>query len=126
MLSLFDRMEKNFMQDFGFGLPDFKADIVDKGDKFVLEAELPGFDKKDININVDDNRLTITAEHSESKEESKDNYIRKERRYGSFARSFDVSNIKTEDIKADYKNGMLVLDLPKKDGGQDSRKIDIG
>lgn len=126
MLSLFDRMEKNFMQDFGFGLPDFKADIVDKGDKFVLEAELPGFDKKDININVDDNRLTITAEHSESKEESKDNYIRKERRYGSFTRSFDVSNIKTEDIKADYKNGMLVLDLPKKDSGPDSRKIDIG
>ena len=126
MLSLFDRMEKNFMQDFGFGLPDFKADIVDKGDKFVLEAELPGFDKKDININVDDNRLTITAEHSESKEESKDNYIRKERRYGSFTRSFDVSIIKTEDIKADYKNGMLVLDLPKKDSGPDSRKIDIG
>lgn len=126
MLSLFDRMEKNFMQDFGLELPDFKADIVDKGDKFVLEAELPGFDKKDININVDDNRLTITAEHSESKEESKDNYIRKERRYGSFTRSFDVSNIRTEDIKADYKNGMLVLDLPKKDSGPDSRKIDIG
>ena len=114
------------MQNFGFELPDFKADIVDKGDKYVLEAELPGFDKKDININVDDNRLTITAEHSESKEESKDNYIRKERRYGSFTRSFDVSNIKTEDIKADYKNGMLVLDLPKKDSGPDSRKIDIG
>ena len=126
MLSLFDRMEKNFMQNFGFEMPDFKADIEDKGYKFLLEAELPGSDEKDIKISVDDNRLTITAEHSESKEESKDNYIRKERRYGSFARSFDVSNIKTEDIKADYKNGMLVLDLPKKDGGQDSRKIDIG
>lgn len=126
MLSLFDRMEKNFMQDLGFGLPDFRADIVDKGDKFVLEAELPGFDKKDINISVDDNRLTITAEHSESKEESKDNYIRKERRYGSFTRSFDVSDIKTEDIKADYGNGVLTLDLPKKDSSPDSRKIDIG
>ncbi|MDI9475321.1 MAG: Hsp20/alpha crystallin family protein [Candidatus Alkaliphilus sp. MAG34] len=126
MLSLFDRMEKNFMQDLGFGLPDFRTDIVDKGDKFVLEAELPGFDKKDINISVDDNRLTITAEHSESKEESKDNYIRKERRYGSFARSFDVSNIKTEDIKADYENGVLTLNLPKKDSSPDSRKIDIG
>ena len=122
MLSLFDRMEKNFMQDLGFGLPDFRTDIVDKGDKFVLEAELPGFDKKDINISVDDNRLTITAEHSESKEESKDNYIRKERRYGSFARSFDVSNIKTEDIKADYENGVLTLNLPKKDSSPDSRK----
>ena len=126
MLSLFDRMEKNFMQNFGVELPDFKIDIIDKGDKFVLEAELPGFDKKDISINVDDNRLIIEAEHSESKEESKDNYIHKERRYGSFTRHFDVSNVRTEDIKADYKNGMLVLDLPKKDSGPDSRKIDIG
>lgn len=125
MLSLFDRMEKNFMQDLGFELPDFKADIVDKGDRFILEAELPGFDKKDININVDGNRLTIQAEHSESKEESKDNYVRKERRYGSFTRSFDASDIKTEDIKADYKDGVLTLELPKKDDSSGSRKIDI-
>ncbi len=126
MMSLFDRVEKNFMQNFGIELPDFKTDIVDKGDKFVLEAELPGFDKGDIDIHVDDDRLTITAEHSESKEESKDDYIRKERKYGSFARSFDVSNIETEKIKADYKNGVLTLVLPKKDDKSDGRRIDIG
>lgn len=125
MISIFDRMEKNLMQNLGFQLSDFKTDIIDEGDKFVLEAELPGFDKGDININVDGNRLTITAEHSESDEESKDNYIRKERRYGSFTRSFDVSNIETEKIKADYKNGVLTLDLPKKDDKPSGRRIDI-
>ncbi len=125
MMSIFDRMEKNLMQNLGFQLSDFKTDIIDEGDKFVLEAELPGFDKGDININVDGNRLTITAEHSESEEESKDNYIRKERRYGSFTRSFDVSNIETEKIKADYKNGVLTLNLPKKDSKPSGRRIDI-
>ncbi len=125
MISIFDRMEKNLMQNLGFQLSDFKTDIIDEGDKFVLEAELPGFDKGDININVDGNRLTITAEHSVSEEESKDNYIRKERKYGSFTRSFDVSDIETEKIEADYKNGVLTLNLPKKDSKPSGRRIDI-
>ena len=84
-----------------------------------------GFDKGDININVDGNRLTIIAEHSVSEEESKDNYIRKERKYGSFTRSFDVSDIETEKIEADYKNGVLTLNLPKKDSKPSGRRIDI-
>lgn len=69
--------------------------------------------------------LTITASHSEKKGENKDNYIRRERRYGSFTRSFNVSNVKTEEIKADYKNGVLILDLLKKNNNQNIRKIDI-
>lgn len=86
---------------------------------------MPAFDKEDININIDGNKLTITAKHNVEKEENKDNYICRERRYGSFTRSFDVSNIKTEEIKADYKNGVLTLDLPKKNNNPTSRKIDI-
>jgi len=125
IFSFFDEMERNFLHNFGGQLPAFKTDIVDKGDRFILEADLPGFDKEDINIHVDDNRLTITAQHKVSKEENKDNYIRRERRYGSYVRSFDVSNIKTEEIKADYKNGVLTLDLPKKNNNQNTRKIDI-
>lgn len=124
--SFFDEMERNFMQNFGAQLPAFKADIVDRGDRFVLEADMPGFDKEDINIDVDNNKLTITAKHNVNKEENKENYVRRERRYGSFTRSFDVSNVKTEEIKADYKNGVLTLNLPKKDGNNPgSRKIDI-
>lgn len=125
IFSIFNEMEKNLMQNFESHLPAFSTDIVDKGDRFVLEADLPGFNKEDINIHVDDNRLTISAQHKVSKEENKDNYIRKERRYGSFTRSFDVSNIKTDQIKADYKNGVLTIDLPKKENTQNIRKIDI-
>lgn len=54
IFSFFDEMEKNFMKNFGDQLPAFKTDIVDKGDKFVLEAEMPGFDKEDINIHLED------------------------------------------------------------------------
>jgi len=126
IFSLYDEMEKNFMKNFGSQLPAFKTDIVDKGDRYVLEADMPGFNKEDIDIHVDDNKLTITAKHNVNKEENKDNYIRRERRYGSFTRSFDVSNVKTEEIKADYKNGVLILNLPKKDNNNpSSRKIDI-
>lgn len=125
VLSLFDEMERNLFRNFGDKLPAFKTDIIDKGDRFILEADIPGFNKEDINIQVEDNRLTIFAQQNINKEENRDNYIRKERRYGSFARSFDVSNIKTEDITADYKNGVLTLVLPKKNNTQNTRKIDI-
>lgn len=126
IFDFFNEMERNFMQNFGRELPAFKTDIVDKGDRYVLEADLPGFNKEDIDIDVEDNRLTITAKHSVNTEENKDNYIRRERRYGSFTRSFDVSNIKTDEITAEYKNGVLVLNLPKKNGNNSKgRKINI-
>ena len=126
IFSFFSEMEKNFMQNFGGQLSSFKTDIVDKGDKFILEADIPGANKEDINIHVEDNKLTITAKNNVSKETNKDDYIRRERRYGSVQRSFDVSNIKVEKIKADYKNGVLTLDLPKKDEDAPKiKKIDI-
>ncbi|MCG8539115.1 MAG: Hsp20/alpha crystallin family protein [Clostridia bacterium] len=126
IFSFFSEMEKNFMQNFGGQLSSFKTDIVDKGDKFILEADIPGANKEDINIHVEDNKLTITAKHNVGKETNKDDYIRRERRYGSVQRSFDVSNIKVEKIKADYKNGVLTLDLPKKDEDAPKiKKIDI-
>ncbi len=123
--SFFDELERNFMRTFGSPMPAFKTDIVDKGDKYILEADIPGFNKEDIEIAVYDNTLTITAKHDAKKEENNENYIRRERRYGSYTRSFDVSNIKTEEIKADYKNGVLTLELPKKEGRPNARKIDI-
>jgi len=126
IFSLYDEIERNFLQNFEGQLPSFKTDIVDNGDRYILEADIPGFDKEDIEIHVDDNRLTITAKQKVAKEENKDNYIRRERRYGSFTRSFDVSNIKTEEIKADYKNGVLTLDLPKKENASSkARRINI-
>jgi HSP20 family protein len=76
-----DSMEKNFFGDMASDFPQFRTDILDKGDKYVLEAELPGFSKEDISIDIRDDRLIISAEHNDSSEDKKENYVRKERRY---------------------------------------------
>ena len=123
----FEDFERNFFHN-DFGLTEFKMDIKDEGNAFVLEADLPGFNKDDIHVDVDGNYLTISAErHNESEKKDKHgNYIRQERSYGSYSRSFDVSNVKTDDIKVAYKDGVLRLNLPKKDGTlPGSRRLEI-
>ena len=101
---------------WGEGEKAFKTDIKDEGDHYLLEAELPGFEKENIKVSVEDGYMTITAERNSDSEEKKDNgYIRRERRYGCFSRSFDVTSVNTDQISAEYKNGVLALTLPKKD-----------
>ncbi len=97
-------------------IAEFKTDISDEGDHYVLEADLPGFDKKDIKLDISDNTLTINAErHSEHEEkDKKQKYIHVERSYGKYSRQFDVSSVDTDAIKAKYDNGVLKLTLPKK------------
>ena len=111
---MFDELEKKF---FGSSdIAEFKTDIRDEGDHYLLEADLPGFKKEDIHIDLDDNALTIRAErHSNyEQQDKKGNYVRCERSYGSYSRSFDVSGIRTEGITASYDSGVLDLKLPKK------------
>ena len=93
----------------------FKTDIRDTGDAYVLEADLPGMKKEDIHIDVDGDRLSISAQRSSGREEKDQdgNYIRCERSYGSFSRSFDISGVRSEDITAAYENGVLTLTMPK-------------
>lgn len=95
----------------------FKTDIKEEDGKYVLEADLPGFSKDDIKLDVDNEILTISAQrHSEHEDKDKaGNYIRCERSYGSYSRSFDVSTIDSEKITASYDNGVLTLDMPKKE-----------
>ena len=111
----FDNFQRKFFSDSGANLPAFRTDIRDAGDRFVLESELPGSKKEDIHLDLKDGILTIHAEHQESDEEknSKGEYIRRERRYGSFSRSFDVTGIDENGITASYKDGILELNLPK-------------
>ena len=93
----------------------FRTDIRDAGDHFLLECELPGFRKEDIHLELKDGILTIAAQHDESEEERsrKGRYIRRERQYGVFSRSFDVSGIDENGISAAYRDGILELTLPK-------------
>ena len=113
VFDLFDNFERSFFGDNSAST--FRTDIRDEGDKFVLEAELPGFKKEDTKLDLKDGILTVSAQHSESSEEKdkKGSYIRRERRYGSFARKFDVSGIQEDGITAAYNNGVLSLTLPK-------------
>ena len=114
IFDLFGNFERSFFGSDS-NLSTFRTDIRDEGDRFVLEAELPGFKKEDIKLDLKDGILTVSAQHSESSEEKdrKGSYIRRERRYGSFARKFDVSGIREDGITAAYNNGVLELTLPK-------------
>ena len=109
----FEELER---QMFSNPVSNFRADVLTKGDSFVIEAELPGFKKEDINLDIEDDILTIkaTRQNEESDEDSKRKFIRRERFYGSYTRSFDVSNIDTSAITAEYNDGILTLVLPKK------------
>ena len=94
----------------------FRTDITEKDGNYVLEAELPGFKKEDISIDLDKDCLTITASRSsESDEDDKErNFVRRERFYGSYSRSFNVSGIDTDGITAAYNDGILSVSMPKK------------
>lgn len=124
----FDNFARDFFRQSNTTLPAFRTDIRDAGDSYVLEAELPGFQKEDINLDLKDGILTITATHDESKEQKDDkgSYIRRERRFGSFQRAFDVTGIDETGITAAYENGILALTLPKaKPVEPETRKIAI-
>lgn len=110
----FDNMEKEFLTNFKSGEMQFRTDIIDQGGSFQLRAELPGFSKEEITISAENELLTITAQHKEESEEKKENYIRRERRTGTYSRQFDVSSIEAKEITANYENGVLLLNLPKK------------
>ena len=112
--NMWDNLEKSFFQN-AMSVNHFRTDIVDEGGQYVIHAELPGFAREDIKIDIDKGTLTISASHKEETEDKKDNYVRRERRYGSFSRSFDMSEINTESISAKYENGILSLTLPKKE-----------
>ena len=114
--------EKRFFEDpfTGFfesgDIAEFKTDISDQGDSYLLEADLPGFDKKDIHLDVSGDVLTINAQRHSNHEDKdeKGNYVRLERSYGQYSRQFDVSGVDVKGIHAKYQDGVLKLTMPKK------------
>lgn len=92
----------------------FRTDVSDTGDSYKLEAELPGFNKEDIKIDIENDCLTISAERKLENKDEKANFVKRERFYGSFSRSFDVSGVNVEGIEAAYSDGILTLTMPKK------------
>ena len=104
--NFFNKKEKNFM----------KTDIKEKKDKYIIEMDLPGFEKENIKLELNNGYLTITGKQENNIDEEEEKYVHKERFYGECTRSFFVGdNIKEEDIDAEFKNGMLKIDIPKKE-----------
>lgn len=108
---MFNDNERGFDYDH-----DWKpmANVTEKEDRFELELAVPGMNKKDFNISIEKNMLTISAERKEEKKEEEKNFTRREFVYGSFSRSFTLpETVDREKIDAEYKDGILRLNLPK-------------
>ncbi|WP_069649271.1 Hsp20/alpha crystallin family protein [Caloranaerobacter ferrireducens] len=126
---------KNFFDDdFFLSSPDFfntsglsmRADIRETDKEYIIEADMPGFSKDQIDITVNNGYITIKANRKDIINEEKEGYIRRERRYGTLQRTFRLQNVKEDEIKAKYENGVLKITLPKiKEGKDGIRKIDI-
>ena len=133
-MALFPRLMPNYLDgvfdDFftparGDEMSKMRCDIYEKDGIYTMEMDIPGFNREDVKIEVDDNDyLTITAEKStENNEEDNDkNYVRKERSYGKYQRSFYVGDIDKENIDASFENGILKVTMPKKEEEKSSKK----
>jgi HSP20 family protein len=92
------------------------VDIFETPNELVVKADLPEVDEKDIDVRVENNLLTIRGERKFDKSVAEDNYLRIERTYGTFSRSFSLPNtVSAEAIRAEYKNGVLTVNLPKRE-----------
>ena len=118
----FDVFDSFFDDDF-FNIPKkernlMKTDIKEKKDKYLIEMDLPGYEKENINIELNNGYLEVSAKVEKEKHEGEDEtkFVRRERFYGECSRSFFVGeDVNEEDIKAEFKNGILVIELPKKE-----------
>lgn len=103
-----------------------KCDIYEKDGSYHIEADIPGIEKEDIMVECNDGYLTITAEKSENREEKEGkNYIKQERFYGKVTRKFYVGNVSENEIKAEFKDGTLKIDIPKEEKEKSKKIIDI-
>lgn len=103
----------------------FKLDVQDNETEYLIEAELPGVNKDEINIEINENRLTIGLERKEEVNEEKKNYIHRERRCTSMQRCVFLKDAKADDVEAKLDNGILSLKIPKDKEKVQVRKIEI-
>jgi HSP20 family protein len=136
LAALQNRMNRLFEEQYGGGREEQlttgafvpPVDIYEDEHGIQLKLEVPGIDEKDLDIKVENNVLTVSGERKLEKEEKEENFHRVERRYGSFSRSFTLPNtVDTENIQADYENGVLKLRLAKRAEAKPKQiKVNIG
>ncbi|PIE20648.1 MAG: heat-shock protein Hsp20 [Neptuniibacter caesariensis] len=118
----FPSLRSTTESNFGQLIP--RVDVEEQETQYLIKADLPGINKEDINVELQNGLLTIRAEHTEEKEDKKDGkVIRRERHSGSYARSFSVGKGVTEDdVSGRFENGVLTLTIPKKDNEEPTTK----
>jgi HSP20 family protein len=102
------------------------VDVIEEDDRYVMRADLPGIKAEDVKIEVSDDTLTVSGEHEETKEEEK-NYVRRERRYGSFTRSMALPHgVKADDVEATIEDGVLEISIPRpKPAKEEGKAVEI-
>lgn len=112
--SLFDEFFDDFLNN-NFQTPSrvMKSDIYEEGDSYHLDIELPGFTKDDLKIDFDNGYLTVTAEKKDQRDEESKKYIRKERFYGLYKRSYYIGDVSEDSIRAKFDNGVLKVSIKK-------------
>lgn len=116
---LFEEFDRAF---FGNSVAEYnrsaamRTDVTETDEAYLLDVELPGFAKEEISLSVEDDYLTVSAEHkqTDTDTDNENRVLRSERRTGKCSRSFEVSAVETQNISAKYENGILHLTLPKK------------
>ncbi len=132
-----DRMNRLFQESFGQGSRDEglmtanfvpPVDIYEDEHSVTIKMEVPGIDQKDIDVRVENNTLVVRGERKFEKDEKEENFHRIERRYGSFYRAFTLPNtVNTDDVSADYENGVLKVKLTKKAEAKPKQiKVNVG
>ncbi len=101
---------------------NMRVDIRENENEYILEAELPGVKREDINIEIRDNELSISVKKSEEMSLGDENYLRRERRMASASRTFPVENILEDKVTARFEDGILTIILPKKEPGKKKRR----
>lgn len=121
-LSFFDGWFDDFMPMFSRKeMKEFnsimKTDVKETEKDYILDVDLPGFKKEDVNLNLENGYLTISAkrEHKVDNENRKENFVRRERSFGQFSRSFYVGDVEQDEIEAHLENGILTIKLPKEE-----------
>ena len=134
-LSLQDQFNRLFNESFDRSWDEASlttwapaVDIFETEQELVVKADLPDIKPEELDIRVENNILTIRGERQFEKKVEEKNYLRVERSYGSFSRSFSLANtVKTEAIKAEYKNGVLTLTVPKREEAKPKQiKVNVG
>ncbi len=125
----FDNVLDDFFGDFlpakFFESDTFKIDVGENDKTYFVEAELPGFKKEDICLELCEGKLTISAEKEQKSEEKKNNYIHRERRFGKMQRSVYLKDVSDENVDAVFENGILKITLEKLTKKESSKRIDV-